>query len=976
MVAPVPSSLPAGTVTFLFSDIEDSTRLWEEMPAEMAAALEIHDRIVRGTIEQHGGYVFATGGDGFCAAFSTAPDAAESAVEIQHKLLAESDAVPFGVRIGLHTGEATERNRDYFGPEVNRVARLMSTAHGGQIVVTDTTKGLLRNRFALRPLGDHRFRGLGRRMAVHQIVADGLPSEFPPLLSLGVFAGNLPQQLSSFVGRDQLLADVADLVRSNPLVTLSGVGGVGKTRLALEVGAEMADEFPDGVWLVELAPVGDPSSVHAAIATALGITPQGDVELINTVAETVAGRRLLLLVDNCEHVLDAAGAAIRHILGRPGNAKVLATSREYLWVAGETLQSVSPLALDGGIASDAVKLFVERASAARAGFGLYDTQSADAVMEICETLDGLPLGIELAAARMATMSAVEVRDRLGDRFRLLRGSERQPERQQTLQLAVGWSYDLLSEDERELLRNASVFSGGFDLAAVASVVEDADEVDVLEWLDSLVRKSLVVVDHSAARTRYDMFETIRQFAEEKLSTAGALARMRDRHAAHFGQGASFRYQNWNGPGWRDAVDWVEIELDNLRTAFRWSTQQGELDVATDVAAHAALMGFSVQLFETVGWAEELLPAAAEADVRRLPRLYTAAGYACFVGRAEAATANAHRATELETDSRYDPCDPGYATFIEALGQVYSGHLDRYIDLTATVAALPKLETRGYGIAAYVDGLQSAGRVDEALELTDSAVAAARELGNPYWISYTLWIVGLAISKVDPKRALLAWDEGVEFVREHRVRFFEGFIGRDAARLHTSAGEPEAALALFGPAIESFNQVGNVPQLIITLASVPALFERVGRLDAAATLLGALSRESSSFHHVPELVELGARLTAQLGESRSSELANAGAMLDLNDAAAYAREQIELARKALTRLARHTIPAGLTRREVEVLRLIAEGRATREIAEQLFISSKTADNHIQHIYTKLAVTNRAAATRWAVEHEVVSSTPAR
>jgi predicted ATPase/class 3 adenylate cyclase/DNA-binding NarL/FixJ family response regulator len=975
-VALVPGDLPAGTVTFLFTDIEDSTRLWEEMPEKMAVALEVHDGIVRGTIERHGGYVFATGGDGFCAAFSTAPDAAEAAVEIQQKLLADSAGVPFRVRIGLHTGEATERNRDYFGPEVNRAARLMSTAHGGQIVVSDTTKVLLRNRLALRPLGEHRLRGLGRRMTLHQVVADGLPSEFPPLRSLGSFAGNLPQQLSSFIGRDQLLADVAELLRANRLVTLSGVGGVGKTRLALEVGAEMADEFPDGVWLVELAPVGDPSSVPAAIATALGITPQGDVELIDTVAEAVAGRRLLLVVDNCEHVLDASAAAIAQILGRFGNAKVLATSREYLWVAGETLLSVSPLALDGGIASDAVKLFVERASAARPGFGLYDTQSAAAVTEICETLDGLPLGIELAAARMATMSAVEVRDRLGDRFRLLRGSERQPERQQTLQLAVGWSYDLLSDDERELLRNASVFSGGFDLAAIASVVEIADEVDVLERLDSLVRKSLVVVNHSASHTRYGMFETIRQFAEAELAAAGGLAQMRDRHAAHFGRGASVRYETWNGPGWRDAVDWVEIELDNLRTAFRWSMQRGELEVATDVAAHAALMGFSVQLFETVGWAEELLPAASEADVRRLPRLYTGAGYACFVGRAEAATANAHRATELEIESRYDPCEPGYATFIEALGQVYCGHLDRYIELTAAVAALPRVTTQGYGIAAYLDGLQSDGRVEEALELTDSAVAAARELGNPYWISYTLWIVGLALSKVDKKRALLAWDEGSEVVREHRVRFFEGFIGRDAARLHTSEGEPEAALKLFGPAIESFHQAGNVPQLIITLASVPALFERIGRLDAAATLLGALSRESTSLHHVPELVDLGGRLAAQLGEERSKELTSAGAMLDLNDAAAYAREQIELSRKALTRQARHTIPAGLTRREIEVLRLIAEGRATREIAEQLFISSKTADNHIQHIYTKLAVTNRAAATRWAVEHEVVTIAAAR
>ncbi|MEP7115715.1 MAG: LuxR C-terminal-related transcriptional regulator, partial [Ilumatobacteraceae bacterium] len=753
---------------------------------------------------------------------------------------------------------------------------------------------------------------------------------------------------------------------------LGGVGGVGKTRLAVEVCAELIDEFPDGVWMVELAPVGDPASVPAAIATTLGITPQGDAELIDTVAEAVAGRRLLLLLDNCEHVRDAAGAAIAHILARPGNARILATSREYLWVADEALLPVSPLTLDGGVASDAVTLFVERACAARPGFGLHEPQTAAAVTQICETLDGLPLGIELAAARMASMSAVEVRDRLGERFRLLKGSDRRPERQQTLRHAVGWSYDLLTNDERELLRSASVFSGGFDLAGISSVVEDADDVDLLERLDSLVRKSLVIVDHAVSHTRYGMFETIRQFAEEQLSDAGELERLRDRHAAHFAEDAAARWEHWNGPGWRDAVDWVDVELGNLRSAFHWSAQRGELSIATDIAAHAALMGFSVQLFETVGWAEELLDAASVADVRRLPRLYTAAGYACFVGRAQSAAANAHRATELETLPGYEPCEPGYATFIEALGEVYCGHLDRYVELTGTVAARPG-SSQAYGIAAYLDGLQSAGRIEEALELTDQAVAAARELGNPYWIAYTLWIVGLAFSKVDAARALSVWDEGVEFVREHRVKFFEGFIGRDAARLHTSEGEPDAALALFGPAIESFHQAGNVPQLIITLASVPALFERVDRLEAAATLLGAVSRESASFHHVPELVALGDRLNEQLGTTRARQLMTAGSTLDLDDAAIYAREQIELARRALSPQARHMRPGGLTRREVDVLRLIAEGRSTREIAAQLFISSKTADNHIQHIYTKLAVTNRSAATRWAIEHELVSST---
>ena len=961
--------LPSGTLTFLFTDIEDSTRHWVEAPSDLAALLQRHDAIVRDTIERHSGYVFATGGDGFAAAFSTAADAATAAVTSQ-QLLAEA-AIPFGVRMGLHTGEATERDGSYFGTDVNRAARLMALAHGGQVLVSDTTEVLLGERMMLRPLGEHRLRGLRGRMTVFQVVADGLRSEFPLLRSVDGFAGNLPLQLSSFVGREEQVTEVAELVRSSPLVTLTGVGGVGKTRLALEVGSEVAGEFPDGVWLVELAPVGEPSAVTAAIATALGITPQGDAALIDTVAETLAGRRLLLVLDNCEHVLAAGAAAAASILGRSTMVKVLVTSRESLGVPAERLVSVSPLALEGGAASDAVTLFVDRARGARPDFGLQDPATAAAVIEICDVLDGLPLGIELAAARMAAMSAGEVRDRLADRFRLLKGAGAGPERQQTLLHAVGWSYDLLTDAERDLLRVTSVFAGGFDLAGICAVVEGADEVDVLGHLDSLVRKSLVVADHTGPRTRYSLFETIRQFAEDRLSEAGALERTRDRHAAHFAHAAATRWEHWDGPGWRDAVDWVEAELGNLRAGFRWSAGRGELEVATDIAAHAALMGFSVQLFETLGWAEELLDAASAADVPRLPRLYTAAGYACFAGRAQAGRANAHRATELEADARYDPCEPGYAAFVEALCQVYCGDLDRYVELTGMVADRYGKQ-RGYGLASYVDGLQASGRVEEAVDLAEQSVEAAREHGNPYWIAYALWIAGQAFAKADPQRALAAWDEGVAFVREHRVQFFEGFLARDAARLHTSDGEAESALVLFSEAITAFHRAGNVPQLIITLASVPALFEHLERPEPAATLLAAVSREPSSAHHVPELGDLGGRLARRLGTKRAQELAASGAALDLNAAAVYAQQQIEVARRSPIPAARQARPGGLSRREVEVLRLVADGRTAREIAAQLFISSRTAEHHIQHVYTKIGVSGRAAATRWAVEHDVVSA----
>jgi DNA-binding CsgD family transcriptional regulator len=416
---------------------------------------------------------------------------------------------------------------------------------------------------------------------------------------------------------------------------------------------------------------------------------------------------------------------------------------------------------------------------------------------------------------------------------------------------------------------------------------------------------------------------------------------------------------------------VERELDNLRAGFRWSAERGELEVATDIAAHAALMGFSVQLFETVAWAEELLEAATAADVPRLPRLYTAAGYACFAGRPDAARRNAHRATELEADGRYNPCEPGYSMFIEALGQVYCGDLDRYVELTGQVAERYGAE-RGYGLASYVDGLQSAGRVEEALALTEQSVAAARNLGNPYWIAYALWIAGMVFSRCDSRRALAAWDEGVVFVREQRVHFFEGFLARDAARLHTSVGEPEAALVLFNDAIASFQRAGNVPQLIITLASVPALLERLERFEAAATLLGAMSRHESSFHHVPELGDLEGRLASKLQATQMKELVAEGTALDLDAAAAYARQQMDAARHDPRPRVREKPPGGLSRRELEVLRLLAGGRTSAEIATELFISTRTAEHHIQNIYTKIGVSNRASASRWAVTHQVVTA----
>ena len=955
-------------MTFLFTDVEGSTRLWEEQPAEMQRALERHDEILRTSIERRDGCVFATTGDGFAVAFTRARDAVDTAVEAQRALATERwpTALPVTVRMGLHTGEASERDGDYFGPVLNRAARIMAAGHGGQILVGAPTASLL-EATELVDLGEQRLKDLPGAVRVFQVGAEGVPSDFPPLRITDARRGNLPLPATPLVGRERELAETVDVVRANRLVTLTGVGGVGKTRVALEVGAVLAAEFPDGVWLVELAPVGEPASVPDAIATALGISPQAGVPVNDAVAEALSGRRLLMLLDNCEHVVDAAADAVQSILARSGTATVLATSREGLRVGGEHLMPVPPLDLEGGAASAAVALFVERARAVNPGFELDDVATAEVVTEICRGLDGLALGIELAAARMLSMTPADLQQRLvADRFRMLTGSKRQ----RSLRETVGWSYELLSDEERAVLRHASVFSGGFDLDAITDVIGADDTVDVLDRLDSLVRKSLVTASRATGLVRYSLLETIRQFAEEELSALGTLEQVRDRHATRFASELMVRWERWNGPGFRDAVDWVEIEFSNLRAAFRWSAARNDVETAADIAAHATVIGVSVELFETVGWVEEIIEAATHADVRRLPRVYTAAGYSCFTGRPEQAVAHAQTAALLEANPKYDPFLPGLATFIEALAQVYCGHLDRYVELTRRVAALPG-GARAFGLPGLVDGLQATGHVEEAIDLADEAVAAAREQGNPWWIAYSLWTRGTAYARVDPARALTAWREGLEYVRQNRVHFFEGFIARDAALLKLVDADPEEALALFETAIDSFRQVGNVAQLTITLASVPALFERIDSFEVASTLYGAITCQPGSEHHVPDLPDLAGRLASKLGSDRFDDCASSGAAMDLSETAHYAREQIQLARTQLaTQATRPGPPSGLSRREVEVLRLVAEGLTTREIADRLFISPKTADHHIQHVYTKIGVSNRASAALWAVQHDVV------
>src|SRR6201993_35940 len=509
-----PAVPPSGVVTFLFTDVEGSTRRWESDAEAMRAALVVHDKVLRTAIEAHDGFLFSHSGDGFVAAFASPLSAVNAAIDAQREL-------QLPVRMGLATGEAELGDGAYFGTALNRAARVMAAGHGGQILLAESTAGLLSG-VDLVDLGPRRLRDLPTPVGVFQVRAPGLRTDFPPLRAVDASPGNLRPTPTSFIGRESELDEVQAAVKAHRLVTLTGVGGVGKTRLALEVAARLVDEFPDGVWFFELAAVTDPASVPDAVAAVLGITQQPGMSVSETVAAALEGRMRLLVFDNCEHVRDAAADLVESILAQSATVRVLATSREGLGIPDEQLWLVPSLDLGAGIDSAAVDLFVERARSVASGFSMATTDQASAVLEICRRLDGIPLAIELAASRMASMTAGEVRDRLDQRFRLLVGSRRGLARHHTLRHAVAWSYDLLDDAEQKLLVRCSVFAGGFDLESACAVAgsDDVDDYVVLDMLDALVRKSLLVADRSSGRTRFAMLETIRQFAEEQLAARG------------------------------------------------------------------------------------------------------------------------------------------------------------------------------------------------------------------------------------------------------------------------------------------------------------------------------------------------------------------------------------------------------------------------------------------------------------------------
>jgi predicted ATPase/class 3 adenylate cyclase len=602
---------PSGVVTFLFTDIEGSTRRWEADADAMRAALLKHDDVLRTSMDKHDGFLFSHTGDGVVAAFSSPRSAVDAAVAAQR-------ALKLPVRMGVATGEAELRDGDYFGTVLNRAARVMAAGHGGQILLADSTAVLLSG-VDLVDLGPRRLRDVATPVGLFQVRAPGLATDFPALRALDTSPGNLRRAATSFIGRESEVAEVQAALHRHRLVTLTGVGGVGKTRLALEVAGQLADEFPDGVWFFELAAVTDPAAVPDSVAAVLGTVQQPGKSVSESVASALEGRSRLLVFDNCEHVVDNVADLVESILAASATVKVLATSREGLRVSDEQLWLVPSLDIDTGTDSAAVTLFIDRARTVAQRFSLDGADHAAAVMDICRRLDGIPLAIELAASRMASMTASEVRDRLDDRFKLLVGSRRGLERHHTLRHAVAWSYDLLDDAEKTLLERCSVFAGGFDLQSACAVAgfDGADDYTILDLLGALVRKSLLMANRSSSRTRYSMLETIRQFAEDQLAASGVADEVRTAHTRHFAERETDVLAVWDSPQQREAYDWFTTEMANLRAAFRWAADHGDIDVAAAIATVAGLCGHLTENYEPIIWAEELIEPARAIDHPRL-----------------------------------------------------------------------------------------------------------------------------------------------------------------------------------------------------------------------------------------------------------------------------------------------------------------------------------------------------------------------
>ena len=1038
--------LPTGTVTLLFSDIEGSTRHLQRGDERYVDVLEASRLLLRTAFHQYHGHEVDTQGDAFFVVFARATDAASAAVEAQRALASHAwpEGVAVRVRMGLHTGEPHLAAEGYVGLDVHRAARIMNAGHGGQILLSQTTRELVEYELpegaSLRGLGEHRLKDLEHPSHLYQFVIPGLPADFPPLKTLDAHTHNLPIQLTSLIGREQEIAAVRHLLQRQEvrLLTLTGPGGTGKTRLALQAAAELSEEFKDGVFFVDLAPLSEPELVVPTIAQTLGLKEAAGQPLLDLVSAWLREKELLLLLDNFEQVAEAA-VEVSALLARCRKLHVLVTSRAVLYLSGEHEFPVPPLSLpdpkhlpDLETLSqyESVALFIVRAKAVKPDFQVTNA-NAQAIAEICVRLDGLPLAIELATARIKILPPQALLAHLGQRFTLLTsGAQDVPARQQTLRNTIAWSYDLLDANEQRLFRRLSVFVGGATLEAIAALSTSlGDEPgQLLDGIASLIDKSLVrQTEQEAEEPRFVMLETIREYGREALTAHGEVEATRQAHAVSYLALAEAAELEWESP--QESVWFARLEhqQDNLRAAMNWLLERREAEMALRLGA--ALWWFWQERNSYhEGWTflESALEGSEEVAVPvRAKALLAAGNMAGYAGHSEQGEVLCQESLALFR-AIGDTKGMGTALFNLAMVAEWSSDF---------VAARSRYEesmvfSREVGntnlVAWALDGLAQVaifqGEYARARLLLEESLALFRELGYHTGIAHSLfWSARALFWQADLAGARAVAEESLALFREIGTKTAEAYVVPLLGEITFYQGDTTTARLLFEKTCAFYREVGDEAQLAGTLSLLARVIAAQGDLATARAFYEeSLNRgkEVNSNEFVmdvaPALEGLAAVVAAQREPMWAARLwgateaqrevyrlplepiyrsdyeqAVATARTQLGEqsfAAAWAEgrnmtpEQALAARRAVTVpvqpqatgsvKSQLTYPDGLTAREVEVLCLVAQGLTNAEIAEQLIISLLTVKAHMRSLYNKLGISSRSAATRYAIEHHLL------
>ncbi len=873
--------LPSGTVTFLFTDVESSTLVAQQHPEAWEAVQARHLAILRAAVHDHHGYVFKTIGDAVCAAFDTVQEGLQAALEAQQALESQSwGEIPIHVRMGIHTGEAQARDDDYRGYlTLARVKRLMDAAHGGQILLSNASAELVRRGLpadlSLRDMGEHRLKNLAFPEHIWQLTAPSLPAEFPPLASLSAIPNNLPMQLTSFVGREAEISELGALMQTHRLVTLTGTGGTGKTRLAQQVAAEVLDCFKDGAWFVELGPLSDPRLLPKAAASALRLREQAGRPLMSTLLDWLSERELLVLLDNCEHLIGACAEFADLVLHASAGTRILASSREALGIEGETCYHVPSLGspdpgrdaripVDELMGYTAVRLFVERARDAVGAFSM-TAENAPAIVEICHRLDGIPLAIELAAVRVKVLTVEEIAERLDDRFRLLTGGSRTAlQRHQTLRSLIDWSHSLLTGTEQMLLRRLAVFAGGWTLEAAEQVCAGSgiQSGDVLDLLARLVDKSLVTVAQDSGQSRYRMLETIREYALEKLTDSGEAARVRNRHLDFFRALAEQSERNIYG---REEAVWLgrlDRELDNLRTALRWAHSLEDAEPGLRLVGTLWFYLWTRDYWhDAQTWIQEALAhPGAEGRTQGRARALTASGYFLMM-------ADQHDAARRSLEESAD--------IARSLG-----------DKQNLVVALGWL---GWSYAFSGDYKALGGVVQEGLTL-------ARELDDKLAIGLQwLGLANLNTIQGNDAQAQSYYQDAARLLREAGDRNLVAFSVRRLGYLALRQSDSAKAFVLCAESLEMNREISDKRGVAACLTALACIAASEGNALRAARLYGASAAllDSISGHLIPidqrEQQPYARAAQEALGEEAYTQACSEGRLMNVQPAIAYALE---------------------------------------------------------------------------------------